>query len=244
MIDPDDIAELIPGHIFRDNDPTTLYWIRDKTVVYRHYPLRGADVESFRFYKSSLAKDHRHCYVANSRLTDGNGPTFRPLNFSYYTDGNLIWTFGGQIKEADAESFVTCDDGMRVVLGAKMPFGYARDKNHVYYYDNTGKPKLVRKASPASFVSFNDGEYGMDENFIFCGAATIPKADVTTWKRLRGPYSRDGYRAFWLTREIKGADLDSFVAPETPFFPVAQDKNHYYSQDQIIDRAEFETHLK
>ena len=58
---PDDIREFVPGRVFREYDPGTLYWIRDEAVIYRHYPLRGAHVDSFRFYLGSFAKDRKNC---------------------------------------------------------------------------------------------------------------------------------------------------------------------------------------
>ncbi len=221
----DDTREYAPGHVFRKDDETTLYWIRDRDgkVLYRYYPIRGVDIESFRFFLGSFAKDRKNCYCASSKLAGGNGATFRALNFTYATDGQFVWTIGGKIKEADAESFVVCDDGVHYLgvgsrVPSRVPYGFGKDKARVYYYDFNGKPNWVRKADPASFVSLNDAHFGRDDNFVFCGAATIPKAKVQHWRKIGGYYSKDDVRVFYFNREIKDADYESFeVVPSSLF---------------------------
>src|SRR4026207_1919260 len=94
--------EFPPGYAFRENDRATQYWIRDGQLRFRHYPMKGADIASFRFYLGAFAKDRKHCYCTSSRLAGGNGPTFRALNFTYATDGQFVWTVGGPVKEGGA----------------------------------------------------------------------------------------------------------------------------------------------
>jgi hypothetical protein len=242
----DDIREYTPGHVFRDGDELGLYWLRDGKVMFRHYPVRGADAESFRFYRGSFAKDHRYCYCGNHKLTGGNGVTFRALNYTYATDGVFVWTMGGKIKDADAVSFIVCDDGVDLLPGGlRVPYGFGKDKDRVFYYDFDGKPNWVRKASPDNFVSLNDGYYGKDANFVFCGAAAIPKANVATWRRIGGHYSKDDRRVFYFNRELRDADYDSFehVATDRSSIQLARDKNHFYGNDRIIEAADFESLL-
>ena len=242
---PDDIREFIPGRAFREGDDTTLYWIRDDELVYRHYPIRGADVGSFRFYFGSFAKDRKNCYCASSRLTGGNAATFRALNYTYATDGQSVWTMGGRIAGADAESFVVCDDGVhRLGSRTRVPYGYGKDKARVYYYDFDGKPNWVRKASPDSFVSLNDAHFGKDEHFVFCGAATLPRAKVEYWRKIGGFYSKDDSRVYYFNRPIKEADFDSFEIVPSDRLQLAKDKHYYYSNDQIVDQTKFEKLLR
>src|SRR6185436_9690370 len=114
---------------------------------------------------------------------------------TYATDGQFVWTMGGRIKEADAQSFVVCDDGVHDLgHGTRVPHGFGKDKDRVFYYDFDGKPNWVRKATPKSFVSLNDGYFGKDEQFVFCGAVTLPKANVEHWSKIAGHYSRDDTR--------------------------------------------------
>ena len=101
----DDIREFVPGNVFRENDPSTLFWIRDGQVIYRRYPVKGAHAESFRWYAGSFGKDQRNCYCTFHKFAGGNGATFRALNYTYATDGQSVWCMGGKLKDADASSF-------------------------------------------------------------------------------------------------------------------------------------------
>jgi hypothetical protein len=241
MAIPDHTREFPPARSFREADRTTLYWIRGDTVLYRHYPLKGADVDSFSFYLGSFGKDHKHCYCTSIRLAGGNGATFRALNYTYATDGTSVWTMGGKIKDADAESFVVCDDGVHYLgSGSQVPYGFGKDKNRVYYYDFDGKPNWVRKASAASFVSLNDGHYGKDDGFVFCGAASLPKARVEHWRKIGGYYSKDDARVYYFNRLIRDADYDTFEVVDTGgFLQMAKDKNRFYDTDRVVSEAEF-----
>ncbi|MGA2032083.1 MAG: DKNYY domain-containing protein [Thermoguttaceae bacterium] len=237
-----DTREFAPGHVFHEEDETTLYWISDGKIMYRHYPVRGADAESFRFYLGSFGKDRTHCYCTFSRLTGGVGSKFRALNYTFATDGKSVWTLGGRIKDADAKSFVVCDDGEHYLdPETRVPHGFGKDQDRVFYYDYDGKPNWVRKADAASFVSLNDGYFGHDRNFVFFGAATIPKAKVRQWRKLGGLYSRDDSRVYYLNREIREADCDSFKFLKSGglFYELAKDKLHYYCSGRIIDAAEY-----
>ena len=243
---PDDTREFIPGNVkFRDEGESTTYWIRDKTVHWRPYPIRGADVATFRFYLGDFAKDRKNCYCRNKRLTGGTPATFRALNFNFATDGHFVWALGGKVQDADAETFVVCDDGVEYQgSGSRIPNGYGKDKDRVFYSDFQGQPKWVRKASPASFVSFNDTFFGKDENFVFVGYATISKARVEHWKRIGGTYSKDDRRVFHGNTEMKEVDLDSFRVIVTESSNLAKDKRHCYWGSRIIDPAEFDSILK
>ena len=58
----DDTREFTLGNVYRDNDPTTKYWVQDGKVFFRNLPVRGADVGTFRFYLGSFAKDRVDSY--------------------------------------------------------------------------------------------------------------------------------------------------------------------------------------
>lgn len=233
--------ELVPGYVFHEGDLTTLYWIKNGKVLYRHYPIRGADPESFRFYVGGFGKDKKHCYCASSRLTGATPIFFRALNYTYAADDRNVWTLGGRLKDVDATSFVVCDDGARNTSFCIVPYGYGKDKNRVYYYDFDGVPNWVRKANPLTFVSLWDGIFGKDESFAFCGTASLPKAKVLYWKKIGGYYSKDDTRVFYFNRRIQIADYDSFeiILARDGFTQLAKDKNNYYLNDTVIDAEQF-----
>jgi len=242
----DDIEELTPLHAYRPGDERTFYWICDGKVLYHRSPVRGAHVSSFRFYLSDFAKDEKNCYHMGSRLSGGNGATFRALNYCYATDGQFVWTLGGKVKDADAQSFVVCDDGVQYLTsGARVPYGFAKDKDRVYYADSSGKPKWVRKADPESFISLNDSYFGKDKKFVFCGSTTFPKANVLAWHKIGGHYSKDDRRVYYFNRPIAVADYDTFefVDSGRDYVQLAKDKDKYYWNDNIVSADKFSAML-
>jgi hypothetical protein len=152
---------------------------------------------------------------------------------------------GGRIAEADAESFEVCDDGVHLLPPVtRVPYGYGKDKARVHYYDFDGKANWVRKASPGSFVSLNDGHFGKDDHLVFCGAVTLPRANVARWRKIGGFYSKDDARVYYLNRHIKQADYGSFEVVPSDRLQLAKDKHYYYSNDQVVDQAYVEALLR
>jgi hypothetical protein len=239
---PDDIKEMIPGDAYRPRDERGQYWIRGRTVMYGiEDEIRGADAESFRYYLGNFAKDHKHCYCVGRRLPGGNGATFRALNYCYATDGCWVWAMGGVVKDADAESFEVCDDGVYSDGDIRVPHGFGKDRSRVYYYDYDGTPNWVRKATPATFQSCNDGHFARDHQFVFCGGSTLPGAKPDSWQKLQSHYSKDDRRIYYFNRHIKAADYATFevVAGESGTAPFARDKNNFFFNDEIVSAEDF-----
>lgn len=237
---PDHIQEFAPARAFREDDPTTNYWIRNGRILFRGYEIKGADVETFWFYLGNFAKDHKHCYCTSTRLVGGSGATFRALNYAYATDGTWVWTMGGKIADADAASFDVCDDGVcRLESGSMIPSGFAKDKDRIYHENFHGKAMWVRKASPASFVSLNDGIYGKDERFVFYGAVTLPKANVAQWCLLGNNYSRDNARVYYCNDPIPEADAGTFeLIDNARNYALAKDRYRYYKNGRVASEVQ------
>jgi len=247
--------------VFISYDESTLFWTDGKKVFFRGYEIKGADIESFEHFPGAWAKDKKGCYLVSTKLRGADPLTFSVLNYTYAKDRSNVWTIGGRVEEADAETFEICDDGKKS-LGLQfeksdkgemiryeciVPYGFAKDKNNVYYYDYQGKTKIVRKADATRFTSLNDSYFGYDEKNVFCGAAVIPKADPATWKKLRDKYyySRDGNKVYYFNRLIKEADAETFEVVAIPNISgsppqYAKDKNHHYNNDLICPKEKFE----
>ncbi len=63
---------------------------------------------------------------------------------------------------------------------------------------------------------------------------------MALWELIGHWYSRDAQRVYYLNREIKGADRDSFtVCTPLDALPLADhlahDKGHFYQNDEIIE---------
>lgn len=209
-----------------------VYWLNDGKVVWKRSTVKDADVESFRYYAGGWARDKNRCYRQHSPLRDADPTSFRALNFTFYTDGSSVWVLGGKIKEADASTFEVCDDGAQGLgPGVVVPYSYGKDKTRVFYYDFDGKPTWVRKASPATFESLNDGHFAKDDSFVFCGSATIPKAKVKYWSKIGEYYSKDDKRVYYFNRTVENADTASFQCLDRYW---AKDTSRCYFQDKVI----------
>ena len=73
-------------------------------------------------------------------------------------------------------------------------------------------------------------------------ASSFPKAELTSWELLGHWYSRDAKRVYYLNREIKGADRDSFTVCTPLDAPpladhLARDKDHFYQNDEMIEET-------
>lgn len=209
--------------------------------MYGEDEVRQADPDSFRFYLNGFARDRKRCYCVGKALRDGNAAAFKALNFCYVTDGRLVWTLGGVVKDADAESFEVCDDGVNNLDQMRVPYGYAKDRSRVYYYDYDGTPSWVRKATPGTLQSLNDGYFARDHQFVFCSGSPLAGAKPDTWQKVEGYYSKDDRRIYYLNRHIKAADYATFevVPAERDLARFARDQNNCYFGDEIVSAEDF-----
>ncbi len=250
--------------VFDDHNETAQYWTDGKSVFFRRWEIKGADIDSFEQFPGSWAKDKAHCYIVGSRLQNADTATFEVLNFTYAKDRYNVWTMGGRIADADAATFEACDSGRhslgpdydRLPDGTKksyerfVPYGYGKDKNSVYHYDYSGKPNLVRKAIAASFHSLDDGYFGYDEKSVFCKQSALPKANPATWAKLHKDYyySKDRDRIYYFNRPMKDADAETFEVVISPVsiglpYQYAKDRNTGYWNDRPISFEELEKHI-
>ena len=235
-----------------------LYWTDGKKVYFRQYEIIGADIDSFSQYYGLWAKDKNYCYMGSGRIKDADKETFKPLNYTYTKDKLNVWTLGGKIKDADAETFEVCDSG-KYSLGKQIkkgkcyelfvPYGFGKDKNNVYHYDFSGKPNVVKNASPNTFISLEDCIFGYDENNVYYKQNKLNKANPKTWKKLKNGYfySKDKL-IYYFNRIIKDADIETFEIIEQNVelglpFQYAKDKNNYYNNDNIITKEEYEKNI-
>ena len=235
-----------------------LYWTDGGKIYFRHYEIKGADIETFLQSHTLWAMDKNHCYLGADKIKEADIKTFQALNFTYAKDKFNVWTLGGKIKDVDAETFEVCDSG-KYSLGNNLrkgkkyesfvPYGFGKDKNNVYHYDFSGKPNIVKNALPNTFVSIGDCVYGYDENNVYYKQNTLQKANPKTWKKFKDDYFYSiDKKVYYFNRIIKEADLETFEIVEKKVelgkpFQYAKDKNNYYWNDRIITKEEFEEYI-
>jgi hypothetical protein len=232
-----------------------LYWTDGKKVYFRRYEVKGADIETFLQYPGYWAVDKNHCYSGATCIKDADRETFTVLNMTYAKDKSNVWTLIGKIKDVDAQTFEVCDSG-KYSLGNNLekgklyeqfvPYSFGKDKNNVYHYDFSGKPNIVKNASPATFVSIGDCVFGYDENNVYYKQNKLQGANPKTWKKLKNNYfySKDK-KIYYFNRIIKAADLETFEVIESDVklgkpLQYAKDRNNYYSNDNIITKEKFQ----
>lgn len=221
------------------DDELQVYWLDRGRVVCAEgggTTLRGADPLTFRYWAGSFGHDQRGAWFLGSRLRDADGSRFRALNHAWFTDGTGVWCVGGRVKDADGATFEACDAGVQWINGSPIPRSYGKDQARVFFYDFNGKANWVRKADPRSFESLDGALFGRDDQHVFCGHATIAKADRARWRRLGGNYSRDDKRIFYFNRIIEGADLDSFEVVPSRYgdYQFARDARRRYWNDNEL----------
>ena len=149
------------------------------------------------------------------------------------------YTTSGRVSDAELAAFQVLDNGQN---DSGAPQGYAKDSRQVYFHNGDGKVKIIKGAEVSSFRSLGDTYFARDEKRIYAYGKQLPKAELTSWELLGHWYSRDARRVYYLNREIKGADRDSFVVC-TPLDAapladhLARDKDHFYQNDEMIEET-------
>ena len=216
------------------------FFLRDGAVyfsgLYENDLLKGVAPKDFCCWhywgRSSTA-----CFLGGIRLRGADPTSFQVLNFAYAMDKTAVYTTSGRIPNVDLAAFQVLDNG-RNESGA--PQGYAKDSRQIYVHNGDGRVKIVKGAEVPTFCSLGDTFFARDHKRIYAYGKQLPKADLAFWELLRHWYSRDARRVYYLNREIKGADRDSFAVCTPLNAPplsdhLARDKDHFYRNDERIE---------
>jgi hypothetical protein len=233
-------------------NPETDFWTDGNKVYHQKSVLRGANFKTLQ-YDGIFAKDDKKCFCGESWLKDADTKTFRILNYTYAIDKNNVHTITGKVKNADIESFEVLDDGKYLLWHNKVGipeytfYGYAKDKNHIYYHNYEGKLKIIKNADLKTFKSFNDGYFAKDKNHIYGNGKIIKKADPKSWKKLtevNSLYSKDSKRffyGFWELIQIDNESFEVIIPREVKHLKhqIAKDNNNYFENGEIITIERF-----
>jgi hypothetical protein len=231
-VDPADLVARRPApNAAGLDDPSATYYLENGVLVFRGSPVRHADLDTFVFYSSDFAKDARACYCVGRRLARADPATFRPLNYTYATDGERVWCLAGEIKGVNAHRFRVCDDGRYDLGRSIVPHGYGCDDKAVFFYNYDGKGHVVRGADPETFESLGDGIFGIDRENVFIDGRRHVRVQRDTWKALGNYYNTDGRAILFGDRVINAADLASFrvLVSRSGEFAWARDSQRRYS---------------
>ena len=186
--------------------------------------------------KSSTA-----CFMGGIRLRGADPASFRVLNYAYAMDKAAVYTTSGRIPDAELTTFQVLENGQN---DSGAPQGYAKDSRQVYFHNGDGKVKIIKGAEVSSFHSLSDTYFARDDKRIYAYGKQLLKVDLLSWELLSHWYSCDARRVYYLNREIKGADRDSFTVCtplDAPLFAdhLARDKDHFYQNDEVVEEAQW-----
>lgn len=208
--------------------------------MYQNTLLKGVIPENFCCWHY-WGKSTEACFMGGIRLRGADPSSFRVLNFAFAMDKKAVYTTSGRVPNPDLSTFHTLDCGQNE---AGAPQGYAKDAQQVYFHNGDGKVKIIKYADTSTFHSLGDTFFARDCKHIYSYGKQLYKADLPSWELLGHWYSHDKKRVYYINREIKSADRDSFTVCTPLKAPLltdhlAHDKDHFYRNDEIIDKAQW-----
>jgi hypothetical protein len=177
---------------------------RDDQHVYAGGELFSDDPAGFEHIEGYIYRDSHHIYWSTSTVSDDPGG-LRIIGedgyYTYFADSTTVFLNGGQILDADPETFailqeVYSQDASHIfyfdgpIEGADMTtfevivIPYSRDSTHVYW-----KAKPIPEADPATFQVLNENfecsadletDYYQDHIIPNFDASVIPAGSIVT----------------------------------------------------------------
>ena len=210
------------------------YWpvyFRDKNNVYYENELykmslkkiEGVDRNSFEILNSEFSKDKNNVYYYGNKMKGispdgfefvGNKFVFKNHEdfISFLKDKNNVYYLKGKIgKEKyeivplnfDSKSFKYSNKGFYELTNLNYT-GYFEDKNGVYYFNG------LAKLTPNNILS------------------KVENADIPSFVQYMAGYAKDKNKVYCGTKEVKGADVESFAAFTIDGEDIIKDKNKIY----------------
>ena len=206
-------------------------YFRDKNNVYYENELykmdlkkiAGADRNSFEVLNDEFSRDKNNVYYYGNKMKGispdgfefvGNEFIFenREDFISFLKDKNNVYYLKGKIgKEKyeiiplnfDSKTFKYSNNGFYELINSNYT-SYFQDKNGVYYFDG------LAKLTPNNILS------------------KVENADIPSFVQYMAGYAKDKNKVYCGTKEVKGADVESFAAFTIDGEDVIKDKNKIY----------------
>ena len=206
-------------------------YFRDKNNVYYENELykidlkkiAGADRNSFEVLNDEFSRDKNNVYYYGNKMKGispdgfefvGNEFIFenREDFIFFLKDKNNVYYLKGKIgKEKyeiiplnfDSKTFKYSNNGFYELINSNYT-SYFQDKNGVYYFDG------LAKLTPNNILS------------------KVENADIPSFVQYMAGYAKDKNKVYCGTKEVKGADVESFAAFTIDGEDVIKDKNKIY----------------
>ena len=151
-------------------------------------------------------------------------------------DKNRVYLAGMVVSGAHPESFtfrkLNVRGGLRVPGGGNY---YYRDSERVFVYPYSlgGFIKMLADSDPESFRVIGDG-WSRDRTRVYLFEAGFAPRDIDSFEPLVRLWARDSKAYYWGTREVLGADRNTFhISEKEPWF--ASDRNHLFWNGWLIE---------
>ena len=206
-------------------------YFRDKNNVYYENELykmdlkkiAGADRNSFEVLNDEFSRDKNNVYYYGNKMKGINPDGFEFVGnefifenredfISFLKDKNNVYYLKGKIgKEKyeiiplnfDSKTFKYSNNGFYELINSNYT-SYFQDKNGVYYFDG------LAKLTPNNILS------------------KVENADIPSFVQYMAGYAKDKNKVYCGTKEVKGADVESFAAFTIDGEDVIKDKNKIY----------------
>ena len=222
----------------------TALFSKDKYhYFYMGKALKNIDYATFIVGDNGLIKDKNHvyhCVNPEEILPNANPRYFKRIIFND-PDIDSYWWSKDDKHYFMSDSIIDVDYATFKILTSSISI----DKNFIYR--NFSFAKFAPSAPITKYVILNDmmmmtDKYvyniQMDDSVV---VLELPVKDTKTVKVYSGsPYFRVDDKIYWINKEVKGADVNSFEVLKNAA-QYAKDKNHVYSGDCIVGKADPKT---
>lgn len=206
-------------------------WNKDDKTYFYNYQAVEVDHASFEILNEAASKDkntvyfHRKNDIIASSVIDV--ASVKSIDAHYIADKDRLYSYN---LEEDIEKALTTfpvRDNETIKI---LEHNYMLIDSGVYY-DNI----LMPMADRATFKIWKDTYYGADKNYVYFSEKPIEGADLETFHVYSyQAYTKDKNNAYYNGKIIEGVDLESFGPKEEGGFGLFKDKNHTYSDDEIV----------
>ena len=214
-------------------DPATFKYLRgayshDATNVFFNFaPVAGLDGGSFHYLRGNYAHDKDSLIYAGKRIPGPfDASTFQSADIapgqntgssSYYMDSTSVYFNGIRLEKARSASFELVDFGL-----------WAKDALTVYY---NGKEVPGAAASEFRLVQDSNNRYVRDNQRVYTNGIILPGLDINTFALVGNSIIKDASKAFYLEKEIVGADAASFMPINSEY---SRDANGFFLKEVRI----------
>lgn len=206
---------------FQEIDGKYVYVDANESQGRVEHPIPDADPNSFEVLNTKgYARDKLHVYFQYQLLEGADPNTFEAISDLYGKDTSQVYYRGKPIQGADPASF------------SLINLQWGRDRNDIYIQD-----RPIKACDPATFELLKDG-WEKDSECVYRGSAQLENADPKTFTVLNYWFGKDSSHVYdSFPRIIEGADAATFKLQKGLCKVCAEDKNHCYRYEEVVDCA-------